>query len=121
VGDHEREVVVMARRSHMLWNAGRRTEAKETARATVVLLEVTTAGLPAARAYSALARLQMIAHDDAGARSLGDIAVTEAERCGDRATLAEALGVVASTHWATDPTRAVQLMTTALRAARSRR
>jgi DNA-binding CsgD family transcriptional regulator len=119
VGDLEREAVVMARRSHMLWNAGRRTGAQETARETVALLERVSPGPGAAQAYAALARLHMLAHDDAGAMSLGDIAATNAKRYGDGATLAEALGVVASTQWTTDPDRAVELLTAGLHAARS--
>lgn len=63
VGDGEREVVVTARRSHMLWNAGRRMEAQDTARAAVVLVETLRPGPAPARAYAALARLFMLAHE----------------------------------------------------------
>ena len=49
VGDSEREVVVMARRSHMLWSAGRSAEAQDTARAAVAVLEALPPG-PAPRA-----------------------------------------------------------------------
>ena len=119
VGDGEREVVVVARRSHMLWNAGRRVEAQDTARAAVALLEALPPGPRPARAYAALARLFMLAHDDAAAVSLGTTAVSYAQRYEQAGTLAEALGVVGNAQWTTDPDRAVELLTAALNAARS--
>jgi DNA-binding CsgD family transcriptional regulator len=119
VGDGEREVVVVARRSHMLWNAGRRVEAQDTARAAVALLEALPPGPRPARAYAALARLFMLAHNLAAAVSLGTTAVSYAQRYEQAGTLAEALGVVGNAHWTTDPDRAVELLTAALNAARS--
>jgi DNA-binding CsgD family transcriptional regulator len=119
VGDAEREVVVMARRSHMLWNAGRRMEAQDTARAAVALLEDLPPGPGPARAYAALARLFMLADDDAAAVSLGTTAVSYAQRYEQAGTLAEALSVVGNAQWTTDPDRAVELLTAGLDAARS--
>ena len=118
VGDGEREVVVVARRSHMLWNAGR-AEAQDTARAAAALLEALPPGPRPARAYAALARLFMLARDDAAAVSLGTTAVDYAQRYEQAGTLTEALGVVGNAHWTTDPDRAVELLTAALDAARS--
>jgi DNA-binding CsgD family transcriptional regulator/tetratricopeptide (TPR) repeat protein len=118
VGDAEREVAEMARQSHMLWNAGRHVEAHNVARVAAELLESLPAGPTPARAYTALARLRMIAHDDADALSLGTTAVTYAQEYGDGTTLAHALGVVGSLHWATEPDRAVELLTAGLQTAR---
>ncbi|KLO34143.1 hypothetical protein ABW17_26820 [Mycobacterium nebraskense] len=119
VGDGEREVVVMARRSHMLWNAGRRVEAQDTARAAVALLKTLPAGPAPARAYAALARLFMLADDDATAVALGTTAIDYAQRYDQGRVLAEALGVVGNAQWTTDPVRAVELLTHGLAAARS--
>ncbi|MGZ4585222.1 MAG: ATP-binding protein [Mycobacterium sp.] len=118
-GDGEREVVVMARRSHMLWNAGRRVEAHDTARAAVARLEGLPPGPAPARAYAALARLFMLADDDAAAISLGTTAVSYAQRYVAAGALAEALGVVGNAHWRTDPDRAAELLAAGLDAARS--
>jgi DNA-binding CsgD family transcriptional regulator len=119
VGDVEREVVVVARRSHMLWNAGRGVEALDTARAAVALLEAQPPGPGLARAYTALARLFMLARDDAAAVSLGTTAVDYAKRYEQGGTLAEALGVVGNAQWTTDPDRAVELLAAGLDAARN--
>lgn len=118
VGDVEREVAEMARQSHMLWNAGRHIDAHDVARVAAEMLESLPAGPTPARAYTALARLRMIAHDDADALSLGTTAVTYAQEYGDETTLAHALGVVGSLHWATEPDRAVKLLTAGLQTAR---
>jgi DNA-binding CsgD family transcriptional regulator/tetratricopeptide (TPR) repeat protein len=118
VGDGEREVVVVARRSHILWNAGRREEAQDTARAAVALLETLPPGPGPARAYAALARLFMLAHDDAAAVSLGTTAVSYAQRFEQGGALVEALGVIGNAQWTTDPDRAAELLTAALNAAR---
>jgi DNA-binding CsgD family transcriptional regulator/tetratricopeptide (TPR) repeat protein len=119
VGDSEREIVVVARRSHMLWNAGRGVEALDTARAAVALLEALPPGPGPARAYAALARLFMLARDDAAAVSLGTTAVDYAKRYEQGGALAEALGVVGNAHWTTDPDRAVELLASGLDVARS--
>lgn len=119
VGNSEREAVVMARRSHMLWNAGRGLQAQDTAQAAMARLEFVPPGPGPARAYAALARLFMLAHDDAAAMSLGTTAVIYAQTYGGAGTLAEALGVVGNLQWTTDPDRAVELLTAGLDAARS--
>lgn len=118
VGDVDREVAAMARRSHLLWNAGRRDEAMETARGTEARLELLAAGRYTARAYSALARLKMITHDDANALSMGLIAIDHARRFGDGTALAHALGVVGALSWVSDPERALAMSTAGFTAAR---
>ena len=119
VGDGEREVVVVARRSHMLWNAGRVVEAQDAARAAVALLADLAPGPGPARAYAALARLFMLAGDDAVAISLGTTAVSYAQRFEQEGTLAEALGVVGNAQWTTAPDRAAKLLAAGLEAARN--
>jgi DNA-binding CsgD family transcriptional regulator len=117
VGNAEREVAVMARRSHMLWNAGRRVEARDVARAAEAMLEPLPPGPAPAEAYTALARVRMLSYD-AYALSLGTSAVTYAQEYGDGTTLAHAFGVVGRLHWTTNPDRAVELLTAGLVAAR---
>src|SRR5262249_26041471 len=118
VGDGEREAVTMARRSHMLWNAGRGAEARGTAHAAAALLEALSPGPGSAKAYAALARLTMLMHDDAAAISLGSTVDDHAQRYGDATTLAHALAVVGNLHWTTDPDLAIEELTAALDAAR---
>lgn len=118
VGDVEREAVVMARRSHMLWIAGRNGEAHRTAHAAVTLLETLPPGPGLAQAYSAVARVLLLACDAAGAVALGSTAISYAEGYGEVGTLALALGVVGNVYWPTDPDRAVELLTRSLDAAR---
>jgi len=117
VGNAEREVAVMARRSHMLWNAGRRVEARDVARAAEAMLEPLPPGPAPAEAYTALARVRMLSYDTY-ALSLGTVAVTYAKEYGDGTTLAHAFGVVGRLHWTTNPDRAVELLTAGLAAAR---
>jgi DNA-binding CsgD family transcriptional regulator len=119
VGNAELEVAVMARRSHMLWNAGRRVEARDLARAAEAMLEPLPPGPALAEAYTALARVRMLSYDDAYALSLGTTAVTYAKEYGDGTTLAHAFGVVGRLHWTTNPDRAVELLTAGLAAARA--
>jgi DNA-binding CsgD family transcriptional regulator len=117
-GQVEREAVVMARRSHLLWVSGRSGEAQDTTRAAVALLEPLPPGPLQALAYTALAGSLMLACDIPGAISLGSTAISYAERYGDIDTLALALVVVGNAHWSTDPDRAVELLTSSLDAAR---
>jgi DNA-binding CsgD family transcriptional regulator len=118
VGNAERAAAVMARRSHMLWYAGRRVEARDVARAAEAMLEPLPPGPAPAEAYTALARVRMLSYDDAYALSLGTTAVTYAQEYGDGTTLAHAFGVVGRLHWTTNPDRAVELLTAGLAAAR---
>jgi DNA-binding CsgD family transcriptional regulator/tetratricopeptide (TPR) repeat protein len=118
VGDAGREAAMTARRSHLLWSAGRHDDARAAASTAATLVEPLPPGPISALTYTALARLSMLATDDAEAMAFGTTAVAQAQRHGDGTTLAHALGVVGSLHWATDPDRAAQLLTAGLQAAR---
>lgn len=117
-GAVEREAVVMARRSHMLWNADRHVEAHEAAQAAVAVLGSLPPGPLQALAYAALSRVLLLSRDNAGAIELGSIAISIAQHYGDTTTLGWALGVVGGAHWSTDPDRAVEMLTSSLDAAR---
>lgn len=113
VGDVERQAAVLARRSHMLWNAGD-PASFATAQAAVDLLADRPVGSALAQACAAQARLLMLARDNVNAIAVGTKAIEYAERSGDTATLGWALNAVGSAHWHIDPARAVELLTAAL-------
>ena len=117
-GEPERAAVVLARRSHILWKAGRTLLAREAADAAVAMLEPLPPGRGLAHAHAAVARMRVLAGDLPGAIAQGSTAMLHAERFGDVAALALARGVVGSAHWLTDPDRAVALLTGSLDAAR---
>jgi DNA-binding CsgD family transcriptional regulator len=117
IGDAEREAASTARRSHLLWNAGHHADARETARAAANLLAPLAPGPTTAQAYTALARIWMLANDDVDALSLGTTAVAHAREHSDGTTLGHALGVVGALQWPTDPDRAEQLLAEGLQAA----
>jgi DNA-binding CsgD family transcriptional regulator/tetratricopeptide (TPR) repeat protein len=117
LGEVDKQGVVTARSSHVLWKAGRNTEAHAMARAAVDLLEAGTPGPGLAVAYAALARLLMLGRDMPGAIALGTKAAAYAEQFGDTQTLGRALNAVGSAHWLTDPERAVELLLASLEAA----
>jgi DNA-binding CsgD family transcriptional regulator len=116
-GDAEQEAIVMARRSHMLRNAGRSADAHDTARAAVALLEQLSPGPGQALAYAALARVMLLARDIPATVELGTTAVSYAEKYGETGPLGWGLSVLGCASWFTDPDRAVELLTAALDAA----
>ncbi|WP_328328682.1 LuxR C-terminal-related transcriptional regulator [Kribbella sp. NBC_00382] len=117
LGEVDKQGTVMARCSHVLWKAGRNTEAHAIARAAVALLEAGTPGPGLAMAYAALARLLMLGRDMPGAIVLGTKAAAYAEQFGDAQALGRALNAVGSAHWLTDPERAVEVLSASLDAA----
>jgi DNA-binding CsgD family transcriptional regulator/tetratricopeptide (TPR) repeat protein len=117
LGDADKQGAVMARCSHVLWKAGRNTEAHAMAREAVALVEAGTPGPGLATAYAAMARLLMLGRDMQGAIALGSRAAEYAERFGDTQTLGRALNAVGSAHWLTDPERATELLLVSLEAA----
>jgi DNA-binding CsgD family transcriptional regulator/tetratricopeptide (TPR) repeat protein len=114
-GDVEREAVMLAHRSNLLWRNGRNVEAHHAA-ATAVSM-VTRPGSAMAQVCGAHARLLMLARDMPRAIALGTTSMEQARQSGDDRTLARALNVVGAAHWFSDPDRAVALLTESLEVA----
>ncbi len=81
-GDRLGEGDALRRLSRFLWFGGRGQEAMVTATAAVAVLERLPPGAELARAYSAIAQLNMLAHDTAAAISWGLRALDLAQRLG---------------------------------------
>jgi DNA-binding CsgD family transcriptional regulator/tetratricopeptide (TPR) repeat protein len=117
-GDEEREVALLARRSHYLWSNGENAAAREATQAALALAERLPPGRGLAAAYTWSAYLLMLAHEMPAAIDAGRRAITLAEQLGEGSLLSRALNAVGTAYWFRDPDVAEQMLARSLAVAR---
>ncbi|MFI0452675.1 AAA family ATPase [Actinomadura sp. 6N118] len=118
VGDTNRQIVLLARRSDYLWGAGETGAARASVRAALAMVDLSRPGPAQAAAATWSAALLMLTRDIPGAIEVGTRAIALAEQVGDTRLLARALDVVGSALWFDEPDAAESTLLRSLEVAR---
>jgi DNA-binding CsgD family transcriptional regulator len=118
-GDQVREAVVLAQRSHYLWQAtGDTDDSRASADAALELARRLPPGRGLVAAHTWSAVLKALNRETVAAIEVGCDAVRLAEEYGERALLSRALNAVGSARWGCDPDQAERDLVRSLEVAR---
>lgn len=118
LGDTDREVALLARRSDYLWGSGRSRAAHASVQTALAMTDPDRPGPGLAAACTWSAVLRMLGRDIPGAIDVGTRAIALAEQVGDAQLLARALDAVGSAQWLADPDQAEPTLLRSLEVAR---